>query len=287
MLGAGCGSDAGGRNKPAGVNPAAGKAGSDDETGGTTGTGGGSASGGGAGATGGNGGTDPGASGFGDAPDRNAVKAGGLCERLSTIQCAGEELCCDAPGRDFAACKTTMKAGCETSLYLDKISLDPRSGFDAARAKTVFEMIETKAMACDPGTAAFGESADGLRGIFQGTVAPRGSCPPDVGNKAKAAAALASCKDPGANACLPNPPLGITWSCAPRSAAGGPCFTDINCNAGLYCPNPSLVPVPASACAARKADGATCAAPYECGSLFCKGGKCVAADKQAAYCLKQ
>lgn len=243
-----------------------------DETGGTVSTGG----------------SEPGAggTGFGD-PGANAVKAGELCERLSTIQCAGEELCCDAPGRDFATCKAAMKAGCETSIYLDKISLDSRSGFDAARAKTVFETIETKAMACDPGTAAFGESADGLRGIFQGTVPPKGGCQPDVGSKAKAAAALASCQNPGANACLPNPPLGISWSCAPHSAQGGPCFTDINCNPGLYCPNPMLVPTSGAVCTPRKAVGEGCGAPNECESLFCKGGKCVAADKQAAYCLKQ
>jgi len=38
---------------------------------------------------------------------------------------------------------------------------------------------------------------------------------------------------------------------------------------------------------ARKALGAPCGLPNECESLFCKGGQCVEATKQAAYCLAQ
>ena len=35
----------------------------------------------------------------------------------------------------------------------------------------------------------------------------------------------------------------------------------------------------------RKAVGDSCTAPNECATLYCKGGKCVDASAEAAYCL--
>ena len=93
---------------------------------------------------------------------------------------------------------------------------------------------------------------------------------------------LASCLDPANNSCLPEG--AISWTCAPRANAGGACFTDVNCVDGLFCPNPDFN-IEGATCTARKAVGASCSLPNECESLFCKGGKCVEATKQAAYCL--
>ena len=42
------------------------------------------------------------------------------------------------------------------------------------------------------------------------------------------------------------------------SAEGGRCFTDVNCQTDLYCPNPELDPVGNYYCPKRKADGADC-----------------------------
>ncbi|HTU62522.1 MAG TPA: hypothetical protein VMF89_28875, partial [Polyangiales bacterium] len=44
----------------------------------------------------------------GDDPERNKVTAAQLCERLATINCAGEAFCCDAPNRTVEACKQDL-----------------------------------------------------------------------------------------------------------------------------------------------------------------------------------
>lgn len=219
----------------------------------------------------------------GSEPDRNDVSAGELCDRLSTIQCAGEAYCCDNPGRDFAACKQTAQSGCQDQLMFDAIASSEKVAFNEEHASLAYGEIERRASQCDPSVAEFGQSVDGLRGMFKGTVPPGGSCITlNLTRRDEVAKALASCLDPANNACLPESAIG--WACRPRADVGGPCFTDVNCKDGLYCPNPDFE-IGMTSCAARKPVDAACSLPNECETLFCKGGKCVAETDQAAYCL--
>ena len=222
----------------------------------------------------------------GNDPKRNTVIAGAICIRLAQIQCAGEAFCCDDPGRDPKACEAAQLDVCAKEGFLDAISMNPIAGFDATRAAAAFEKFEMLASKCDPAIASFGASADGLRGILQGTVPPGGKCDQPALNTVPyvAAAALASCSSGATNSCLPKSPLS-GWTCAARAAAGGDCLTDLNCADGIYCPNPRLKMLGLGKCAMRKADGMPCAAGNECTSLACKGGACVKADAQTAYCL--
>ncbi|MDH5675871.1 MAG: hypothetical protein OEZ06_27355 [Myxococcales bacterium] len=261
--------------------------------GGTTGTGGSVAAGtggtgGGTTATGGVGGASGigGSSGGEPVPSNpNAVVPGTICARLAEIQCQAEQDCCPSPGRDFASCKATMEAGCTSELMADVIAADPVTGFDPVHAEAAFTKLEELATTCDIAVASFGESLDGLRGMFKGTVAGGGSCTPaNVTNKAMAGAALASCLDPDQFACRPT--LVPPWNCRPLSASGEPCFTDVNCQAGLFCDNPELL-LTGSDCLPRKAAGEACELPNECLSLACRGGLCAENDVTSAYCLAQ
>jgi hypothetical protein len=214
-------------------------------------------------------------------PDRNSVVAGQLCDRLATIQCAGEAACCSNPGRDFAACKDVSVNACSADLLFDQIAMQASAGFSAERAHSVFEHLEQLAAQCDPGVAAFGESQEGLRSIFLGTVPSGGDCRPNnILSKPQGGAALASCMVSATEACLPT---AVSWMCKQRQGAGGACFTDINCIAGFYCPNPDL-DLGGANCLQRKMDGTSCAAANECQSLFCSKGTCVPASKEVAYC---
>jgi hypothetical protein len=214
----------------------------------------------------------------------NTGAVGTICERLSTIQCASEQYCCSNPGRSFDDCKSIFLDGCEDDLMFDAIAGDARSGFDMAHASTVLNEVQRRASECDIGIAAYGESIEGLRGMFKGTVEAGGSCTSlNPLNREDAAKALSSCADPAASACLPKLSF---WTCTPRQAAGGECFSDVNCNDGLFCNNPNF-DIAGSTCGARKAEGAACELPNECASLFCKGGVCVAPSVDAAYCLRE
>jgi hypothetical protein len=223
----------------------------------------------------------------GSDPNRNQITAGNVCERLAQIQCAGEAFCCESPGRDRTACEADMFNGCMGELYLDAMSLNSITGFDAAAASTAFGEIERMASTCDVSVAAYGVSPNGLMGMFRGSVSDGSSCSPGIraaSDQALAAAALASCSNITTTACLPTSAL--SWSCKPRGDVGAECFTDLNCLDGLHCPNPDF-DIGAATCAPRKAVGSPCQLPNECESLFCKGGTCVTADAQAAYCLAQ
>lgn len=297
LVGVGCASSEDVSRNPAAGSGGSGDGGSGGTSSGSGGTGGTSGDGGSSGTSGdgGSSGTEPGGAGgesgsggdrvfdAGSEPDRNDVTAGELCDRLSTIQCAGEEYCCENPGRDFAACKTEMQNGCEDQLMFDAIAMSDKADFNEEHAKLAYGEIERLASECDPSVANFGQSVDGLRGMFKGSVGPGGSCTTfNVAFREEAAKALASCLDPLNNSCLPESPL--AWMCRPRAAAGGSCFTDVNCQDDLYCPNPDFE-IATATCTARKAIGAQCELPNECESLFCKGGQCVEATTQAAYCL--
>lgn len=221
----------------------------------------------------------------GSDPNRNNVQAGAVCDRLATVQCAAEQYCCASAGRTFDQCKAAQMTECG-NLYLDEVTLNSVSGFDATAAATAFTQYENLASMCDTTIVSWGISTDGLRGITKGTIDPGGACTPS--NKldnANVAAYLVSCKDAATTACLPSTTGIGTWTCTARAAAGGRCFTDLNCQDGLYCDNPNLANFD-SQCQTRKADGQTCATGNECASLACVGGMCVAADQQAVYCLQ-
>jgi len=296
LAGLGCAGDKPmGRDLPAGAGDSGGMSGMSGGSAGTdstSGTGGVSGEGGsagmepaGVGSEGGMGGMEMRVFDAGSEPDRNDVMSGELCDRLSTIQCAGEAFCCDNPGRDFAACKAAMQDGCTDEAMLDAIASAEKTGFDPAHTKLAYEEIERMASVCDPQVAIFGASLEGLRGIFKGTLAPGASCTTvNVTRRDEVAKALASCSDPASSACMPGTPL--FWTCDPRGGAGSRCFTDVNCIDGLFCDNPTF-DIAGSTCMQRKDIGAACELPNECATFFCKDGQCAEATKQAAYCLSE
>jgi len=218
-------------------------------------------------------------------PARNMVQAGRVCARLAQIQCAGEAYCCDNPGRDVAACEAKMADACATEGYVDAITLDSRTDFDATRAASALQTFEDMAARCDPMIGDFGLDPNGLMAMVRGTVAEGERCtPPLAGSKPQQAAALASCRDSATTACLPMSAL--SWTCAPRAGVGANCFSDFNCTDGNYCPNPGGTKINMTTCLARKADGSACVEANECLSLTCTGGSCAPATTQSAYCLE-
>jgi hypothetical protein len=219
----------------------------------------------------------------GSDPDRNKVTPTQVCERLATINCAGEAYCCEMPGRTIEACKAALLQTCSNELMLDRIGTNAATGFDAAAAEASYTELERRASECDPTVAAWGGSPEGLRTIFKGTIAAKGECTPTTLTPEAPAAALVSCADAEKYACVYTDPLGV-WTCEERSAMGGTCITDNNCIADLYCVT-NTVGIPGT-CQPRKASGESCALPTECLSLFCKKNVCVDADQQAAYCLE-
>ena len=215
-------------------------------------------------------------------PDRNHVKAGHICTRFAQIQCAGEAFCCDDPGRDRAQCEAEQTDLCTMRIYLDVMSLSAASGFDpdAALELNRFEQLASR---CDPSISAFAEASEGLLSMMQGTVAAGGDCSPGVTvDAAGIAAAVVSCKNIAKTACLPQ--NAASWTCTVRGAVGASCFTDVNCEEGLYCPNPNS-DIGTKMCSERKPKDSDCVMPNECESLYCQGGSCVAATAQSAYCL--
>jgi hypothetical protein len=229
---------------------------------------------------------------FGTDPARNNVPRGQVCDRVATIQCASEQLCCNGPGRSFDDCKAKMKDGC-VKAYMDDISGQPYlSGYDSTLAEPLFQTFEDKAKACDTGVTAWIAAPDGMRPIFPGTVDPGGKCTPtalELPQTNVDAAHLASCKDVAHTACLPHPPSVPVqeWTCAPRtdSTSPGACFTDVNCVEGMYCDNPNYSNFSLGPCRQRKAVKESCVAGNECASLLCKHGVCADVTQQNVYCL--
>jgi len=240
--------------------------------------------GGGSGAGSGGGGGKVFDAGTGDT--RNDVTAGKICERLATIMCAGEAACCDAPGRDFATCKTDALKDCSGTFMLDAIAMNMKVGFDPAGASSAFEMLEARAKACDPSVAAWANSSDGFGMALNGSLTADADCEPEGGemsaSQADVLTALASCSTSANLACLAD---GTTWKCAARASKGGKCTFDSNCADGLYCLNPTG-DNGAGTCADRKAGAMSCTSDSECTSFICNSGECAAdGDVQAAYCL--
>ncbi len=280
----GCSSPQSGRPAENAGSGSAGQAGSGSGSGGSAGSVGSGTAGVSAAGMGGEG-ADAGSFDAGSSPTRNMVQVADVCERLSTIQCAGEKHCCTNPGRTEEMCKSTMKDGCVNQLHLDAIAAQANTGFDRMSAETAFTEFERLASTCKPSIAQWGVSVTGFRGILKGTIAAGQSCRPPLQSLTDpviAGAALVSCTDLGTQACLP---MALSWTCTPRHPAGGACFADANCLDDLYCDNPQTTF--GAVCKARKAPAAACTNANECLSLACKQGTCRAADDvQAAYCLQ-
>lgn len=238
----------------------------------------------------------------GATPARDPVQPGEVCERFVEILCAAEARCCDDPGRDRAACAAMQRDVCTNGWLLDAISLDPLSGFDAARAAEALAEVECLAAKCDPGVSAYTLSSAGLRGAFRGSRPAGADCSPAVppySDWGSAAIALASCRAIETTACLPTEDFGLigstSWTCAPRGAVGAPCLTHLNCKDGLTCSNgPGAWVGSLGTCAEGRPPGLLCDVNGQCASLFCVGGICAgcvggicagAEDVQAAYCF--
>jgi len=217
-------------------------------------------------------------------PSRNDIPGGEICERLATIQCAGQASCCTTASSTFEDCKRTTKQGC-VGEFLDAIMSDSIAGYDRSRAKIVLDEYERLARLCDVNVVAWGASTDGFRALARGTIAPGLKCQPPASALlrpgAVAAAHLFACTSPETHACLP---IIGDWLCVPRSAEGGACFMDTNCNDGLFCTNSEARELEGGTCNARKADGAPCAFSSQCLSFACIAGACGATTQQTIYC---
>jgi hypothetical protein len=221
----------------------------------------------------------------GSDPNRNKVTAGAVCARLAQIQCAGEAFCCPNPTHTVPQCEEISRKGCVDEAYLDMVTLNPIVAFDAAKAAEAFGKFEELASHCDVTIAEYGGSATGLMSMLRGTLDAGKSCSPKGFEKSSAAASLAACTNVETTACLPTSTL--VWTCTARGGAGAKCFSDLNCQDGLHCPNPNLIAgtFGTASCAARKPAGMPCAQPNECTSFACLGGMCQEASAEAAYCL--
>jgi hypothetical protein len=219
----------------------------------------------------------------GSDPMRNDVAPGDICRRFAEITCAGEQFCCDAPGRAAAACISSVMGTCNSMLMADTIARSAAVGFNAAAAKTAFTELEERASNCDPSAAAWAVSEDGFPSSFAGTLGMGDDCEPTGGLQApidQLLIALTSCRIGDGLVCLPG---AMGWVCAPHAAAGQRCFNDFNCNHGLYCDNPDGEYD--GMCVAGMAAGSDCDTAAQCASYICSDGMCAAAgDAQAAYC---
>jgi hypothetical protein len=218
----------------------------------------------------------------GDDPLRNRVPAGKVCDRLTTIMCAGEQYCCPRNDRSIGACKQAMMNSC--APYMDGWTLNPVLGYDMDRAEAAFAEFEKRASSCDTSIMPWALSNAGFRTVARGTVEPGSSCFSYDGGGAiylDAIAMFGSCTEPGAYACMYDTPT--NWNCAPRSDVGGKCFLDINCLDGLYCEAMGSL----STCLPRKPNGATCSNLLMCESMHCDTtvGLCVPATLESVYCL--
>jgi len=218
-------------------------------------------------------------------PNRNMVMPGAVCARLAAIQCAGEVACCMMPKETYDQCVKASGSSCNGSASLDAVSKAAAVGFDPTAASSAFAELEKRASKCDPSIAAWATSPDGFQHSFTGTLASGADCTPPgglMGTSADIAVALASCRLADMLACMPTMDK---WTCMARAASGAKCYTDLNCQEGLYCDNPQADLN--GKCAARKAAGMACTVETECTSFVCKTGKCGAMDDvQAAYCYK-
>ena len=220
--------------------------------------------------------------------------ASNICQRVAEIQCAGQAHCCQtAQNVQLADCIASQVKGCQDS-GLAAIATNSKAGYDLAAATTRLNDFQTAASTCDPNIAIHAASADGLRGVLQGTVSPGGDCkvqPATTTDTGIIGAYLASCTDPKNNACLPTVLSG--WKCASLNQAGGTCFSDANCaeqadpTQSLYCAGSTNAPLLGAngKCTVRKPSGSTCKDARECQTLVCINGTCADNTVENVYCI--
>lgn len=250
-------------------------------TSGMSGTGGGGTSG---------GGSCPTGDAFmpGTDPNRNAVSATQVCQRLAEIQCASERCCCPSGDphkyESVEACVASQRSIC-VDLQTQVVAEDQRSGFDTGEAAAAFAEFERLGSTCDLNVVTWGTSQDGFAGVLTGTVSSGGTCwRPLV--EGQDPAAIASCGS--INACLGTGVLtDPDWTCGTRLSEGGRCLVDPSCREDLFCdPLPTASNTTLGTCKTRLANGSTCVRSTQCMSLFCVAGRCVAPSVEAAYCIK-
>jgi hypothetical protein len=223
-------------------------------------------------------------------PDEPLVEPEQLCDRMTDIQCEAESRCCDT-ARAVDACKSARMMGC-MGMNLAEIARSPVSGFKQAKTSALLGALRKLGSSCDPSVKPWTLSPNGLRSLFEGTVAADAECLPAAGLDPVTSfgAALASCKDPATRACAFSgeaaPPIApTTATCAARAGVGAKCFVETNCLEELYCDNTAMT-YSGGTCAMRKELGATCVRSFECKSGFCDhtGDTCGPPDVQRAYC---
>lgn len=228
---------------------------------------------------------DGGAGASGAGGGGNDVGPDQICERIAAIQCGAQEACCTMPEQTLARCMNDFIAGCSD---LEAIAADPIVGFNRAAVRAALDELETRAGNCDTSIASWAATADGLFSSFNGTRDAGESCLPTGGANTTdtnaLGAALASCKNVATTACLPT---SGDWTCAPRGGVDAQCFTDLNCQDGMYCSkSDSMATAFDGKCALRKAAGEACLDATECQSFVCASRACAAAtDVQAVYCF--
>ncbi len=216
----------------------------------------------------------------------NRVQANQVCQRLAELQCIAEEACCLEPTRKYPsqeACINNQRTVCENTFRVSQIGADPEAGYSIDSAEDAFDYFENLTETCDTNVVQWGTSTQGFLRMMQGTKSANSLCMPTGSSDYGAAF---SCRVDSGLTCVPGipgsgslPPTG--WTCKPRSAVGGNCYTDLNCQDGLRCQAPETL----SECVTRKTLGSSCTYALECESLFCEGNECVEANQADAYCL--
>ncbi|MEY4579303.1 MAG: hypothetical protein RL701_4006 [Pseudomonadota bacterium] len=156
------------------------------------------------------------------------------------------------------------------------------TGWNPDAAFEAFTDFEDRSKRCDVGIGDWVLSRQGFRRVLEGTHHLGDSCMFTAPTPVEQAAAMASCIHEEGAACLPDSLLN-GYVCAARNATDGKCWTEDNCQPGLYCNKPRVT---AGTCAARLQLDAKCDAGSDCASLYCKGGVCVTATIDIAYCLE-
>jgi hypothetical protein len=216
-------------------------------------------------------------------PGGGPIPATVLCARLTEIFCAAEQACCTEPTRRHAsaeACVAERGPDCETSLT--PIFTDSRTGYSSARARERIDDLLAMTAACDPAAAAWTVTRAGLLGVMEGTVALDGNCSPAYsGDLAPGMVCLApqSCL-------LEQVVMTFEGTCGAARGLGGDCFTDLECQDGLYCEPPNNWFGGGGSCTARLANGGSCGDnDTACLSWSCEAGLCAVATANSTYCL--
>ena len=244
------------------------------------------------GGTGGRAGGDPASQSLASgviSPDR-------ICAALAQAACEGAKRCCSTftpTDAAIADCTSAQTARCQTQMM--PLVSDPRSGYDAHAAATVVASFNASVATCDLRLVEFASARDGLLGMFAGTVASAGACPPADLNDG---AAVVSCATPGICHIAGVGNARLTGTCGSLRPAADPCLLDTECDPArsLRCDFNSPVPGTISSrgeealglhghCVARLADGAACARATECSSLVCENKHCVPRTPDRVYCL--